>query len=223
MRAALRRGGPFGALESAELDQIVESANAREFIRRKPLFIEGATASDLFVLASGRVRVVRGHDGDRLLTVAYRVAGDLVGETALADGRTYRTSASATEPVVAVAVPMRVVRRLLREHAGFADRMMRLMVERRLDAEGRIESLLSRSVESRVSEFLIDASQRHGVPDPRGLLIAVRYTHQEIADYVGSTRETVTLSLGELKRRKLIVTDHRRIVITKLGALEKLV
>ena len=89
------------------------------------------------------------------------------------------------------------------------------MVDRRLEAERRVESLLSRSVESRVAEFLLEAAERHGIPETRGVLIGVRYTHQEIADYVGSTRETVTLTLGEMRRQELLCFDHRRIVIMR--------
>jgi CRP-like cAMP-binding protein len=113
------------------------------------------------------------------------------------------------------------MRDLLR-HPTFAVAMLQLMLERRLQAERRIESLLSRSVESRVAEFLLDASERHGIPDSRGVLIAVRYTHQEIADYVGSTRETVTLTLGELRRRDVITFDHRRLVLLDARALHLL-
>jgi CRP-like cAMP-binding protein len=54
-------------------------------------------------------------------------------------------------------------------------------------------------------------------------LIGVKYTHQEIADYVGSTRETVTLTLGELKRRDLLLFDHRRIVVRDPDALSRAV
>ena len=66
---------------------------------------------------------------------------------------------------------------------------------------------------------LLDAANRYGVPDSRGVLIGIKYTHQEIADYVGSTRETVTLTLGELKRRNLVLFDHRRIVVRDAEAL----
>ena len=97
------------------------------------------------------------------------------------------------------------------------------MLERRLQAERRIESLLSRTVESRVAEFLMDAAERHGIPESRGTLIGVKYTHQEIADYVGSTRETVTLTLGDLRRRDLILFDHRRVVVVDPAALRRLV
>jgi CRP-like cAMP-binding protein len=52
-------------------------------------------------------------------------------------------------------------------------------------------------------------------------LIGVKYTHQEIADYVGSTRETVTLTLGDLRRKNLVLFDHRRIVVRDLEALHQ--
>jgi len=157
-----------------------------------------------------------------VLTVAYRVPGDLLGETALAEGHTYRATATATEPVDAVAVPLRAALALLHENPAFSQRMLALMVDRRLQAERRVESLLSRTVESRVAEFLVDAAQRYGVPDSRGLLISMKYTHQEIADYVGSTRETVTLTLGDFKRRSLVVFDHRRIVLPDIDGLSRL-
>jgi CRP-like cAMP-binding protein len=116
---------------------------------------------------------------------------------------------------------VRQVHHLLTRNPELARRLLRLMVERRLDTERRIESLLSRTVESRVAEFLLDAAQRHGIPDSRGLLIGVKYTHQEIADYVGSTRETVTLTLGDLRRKNLVLFDHRRIVVRDLEALHQ--
>jgi len=53
----------------------------------------------------------------------------------------------------------------------------------------------------------------YGVPDSRGVLISQRFTHLDIANYIGSTRETVTLVLGEFKRSGIIEFDSRRLVI----------
>jgi CRP-like cAMP-binding protein len=213
----------FAVLDDAALRRLCETCGIARFPRRRPLYQQGVRAEALFVLASGRARVVREGGESRLLTVAYRVPGELLGETALTEARTYRATATATEEVDAVRIPLNAVDALLTENPVFANRMLGLMVERRLQAERRVESLLSRTVESRVAEFLLDAAQRHGVSESRGVLISVKYTHQEIADYVGSTRETVTLTLGELKRRDLVLFDHRRMVLVKRDELAKLV
>ena len=223
MRTALKRSAPFAALDDTSFEALLGVCSPARFPRRGLLYEQGSVADSLYVVASGRVRVVRAAGESRTLTVAYCLPGDLLGETALPDGQSYRGTASATEPVEAIRVPLRSVQALLAESPAFSQRMLALMVERRIDAERRVESLLSRSVESRVAEFLVDAADRNGIADARGVLIGVRYTHQEIADYVGSTRETVTLTLGEMRRQNLVCFDHRRIVITKLPDLTKLV
>jgi CRP/FNR family cyclic AMP-dependent transcriptional regulator len=128
-------------------------------------------------------------------------------------------TATALDTVDELQIPPRCIDKLLGQNVGLARRMIELMIERRLEAEQRIESLLLRTVESRVAEFLLDAANCYGIPDSRGVLIGVKYTHQEIADFVGSTRETVTLTLGELRRRSLLLFDHRRIVVRDAEAL----
>ena len=221
MRAALARCEPFAALDDAALDAIERVSSVLKLPRRGSLYEQGSPANSLYVVVSGRVRVVRAGADNRALTVAYSLPGELLGETALSDGGGYRSTATATESVEAVQIPLRTVLSFLVEQPAFAQRMLALMVDRRIEAERRVESLLSRSVESRVAEFLVAAVDRNGVADARGVLIDVRYTHQEIADYIGSTRETVTLTLGELRRQELVTFDHRRIIVTSPAGLAK--
>ncbi len=215
--AVLRRSLLFEGLPHA-VSVVTPASTVVRVARKRPLYVQDTTASAVFVVSSGRVRVSRA-SAERSLTVAYRSAGDVVGETAVLGDGVYHDAATATESVEAVAVPIEALRQLMAVEATIAERMLQIMVQRRIEAERRMEGLLVRSVESRVAGFLLDAAQRHGVPDSRGTLIGVKYTHQEIGDYVGSTRETVTLTLGELKRRGLVSFDHRRIVIENLDGL----
>jgi CRP/FNR family cyclic AMP-dependent transcriptional regulator len=223
MRRTLERCQPFSSLNEAAFEWLLRDCTPVRFPRRGMLYEQGSSADSLYVLAAGRVRVVRVASDSRTLTVAYRLPGELLGETALPDGHSYRATASAVEPVEAAKLPIRAVTELLSDSPAFANCMIGLLVHRRLEAECRIASLLSRSVESRVAEFLVNAAQRHGLTEDRGVLIGMRYTHQEIADYVGSTRETVTLTLGDMRRQGLVCFDHRRIVITDAAGLAKLV
>lgn len=221
LRDGLKRCGLFSRLDESAIVEVVRASTLSRFARRRQVYGQKERPTAVFVLMSGRVRVVRTTSDERALTVAYLGAGELIGETAFMGGDGYRDAATATENGEAVRIPIARMRDLLR-YQPFAVAMLQLMLERRLQAERRIESLLSRSVDSRVAEFLLDAADRHGIPDSRGILIAVRYTHQEIADYVGSTRETVTLALGELRRRNAITFDHRRLVLLNVRDLHAL-
>lgn len=221
IRDGLGRCALFTGLDPAVLSELVAVCSVSRFARRRQVYGQQERPTAVFVLISGRVRVVRQSDDERVLTVGYLASGDILGETALLGGDSYRDAATATENGEAVRIPIGRVQELI-SYPSFATGMLRLMLERRLEAERRIESLLSRTVESRVAEFLLDAAVRHGIDEARGILIGVKYTHQEIADYVGSTRETVTLTLGELKRRQLLSFDHRRAVICDVAALRAL-
>ncbi len=220
---ALRRAHAFAWLERTQLAEVAEHASLVRIARRRRIYAQGDPIAGLYVVAAGRVRVVRAAGESRALTVAYRGPGDVIGEIAITQRPVHEDTATATDPVEVVQLPMRQMQEMLSRHSELGKRLLQLMVERRLDTERRIESLLSRAVESRVAEFLLDSAQRHGIPDSRGVLIGVKYTHQEIADYVGSTRETVTLTLGELRRRELLLFDHRRIVVRDVEALERMV
>ncbi len=206
----LRRCVVFATLEDTpELRALASRSSAVTVERRKNLGTPGD--GFLYVIGSGRVRMME-PDADRELTLEYLGPGDLVGDTALWNAGLERR-AVVVDQVEALRIPMTAVRKLLATHAAFCSAMLMVVGQRRLTAEHRLHALLSRTVESRVAEFLLMAAERHGIPDSRGTLIGVKYTHQEIASYVGSTRETVTLILGDFMRAGLITTDHRRVVV----------
>ncbi len=218
----LRRSDVFAVLSPEALSALAEKATVVRMPRRRFLFSQGDVAAALCVIASGRARVIRRGREEREFTVAYRGVGDIVGETVLAGSETHHDGAVATEQLEFLRIPLTAIAPLLEREALFARAMLSLMTARRVEAEDRVEALLSRTVESRVAEFLVRAANNHGVPESRGTLIGVKFTHQEIANYVGSTRETVTLTLGDMKRRGLILFDHRRVVVTNSDGLQAL-
>ena len=129
----------------------------------------------------------------------------------------------AADKVEALRLPPQPIQAILARDNRVLRRLAEHMAESRAVAEDRVRALLTRTVESRVASFLLEAGVNHGVPDPRGTLIGVKYTHLELANYVGSTRETVTLVLGQLRRQNVVDVDHRRVVILDEQALELLV
>lgn len=221
-RQIVGRCGIFGVLDQDSVDEIVRQSTVVKVARRRPIHSQGEAGNFLFVVGSGRALVVRRADGDREFTVAYRGVGDILGETPMAVGGAHRDGALAIDQIEVLRVPMRLVMDLMERSSKLSMALMRMMGERRMEAERRIEALLSRTVESRVADFLLRAADTHGIPESRGRLIGVKFTHQEIANYVGSTRETVTLTLGDMKRRGLILFDHRRIVVQDEEALRKI-
>ncbi|MEZ4288751.1 MAG: Crp/Fnr family transcriptional regulator [Polyangiales bacterium] len=216
-RRIVNRCGLLERLDESLRKQLITGGSLVDADRREALCLPHDPA--IFVIGSGRVRrVVR--TPDKELTLGYYGPGDLMGELTLIDPSA-RLDTIVLDYVEALRIPPQLFRSVMIQDREFSFAVMQLIGNRRMSAERRIDGLLTRSVESRVAEFLVDASKRHGIPDSRGVLIGVKFTHQEIACFVGSTRETVTLVLGEFKRKGIITTDHRRIVVRDPAALNQ--
>jgi CRP-like cAMP-binding protein len=127
------------------------------------------------------------------------------------------------EDAILLSIPLRTFRKAMESDAGVASKLLAAVARRRAEAEDQIERLLFRNVESRIAELILSLATPYGRPDPRGTLITMKVTHAEVSRTVGSTRETVTLTLGALKRRGLIDFDRRRIVVRDADRLRQLV
>lgn len=212
-RRILRRGAVGSAASAASQTALSDSGTIQRVTRGRPLVTQGDPANSVVMLGSGRVRLVRALNEGHTLSLGYRGAGDLLGEAALGSVPNHRESAIATEDVEALIVPIATVRGLMASDPAFSNALLAALVERNAETEERLASMLFRNVEARLAEFLLKAAARWGIPDPRGVLISAPFTHQEMASMIGSTRETVTLTLGELRRKGIIEVDRRRIVV----------
>jgi CRP-like cAMP-binding protein len=123
------------------------------------------------------------------------------------------------EEVEYVRLPLPLVDDLIAQDPALGPLVLALLLLRQRETEDRIESLLFRNVEGRLVEFLLKAADRWGVPTPKGTLISAPLTHLEIAQTIGSTRETVTLTLGALRREGLLDVAGRRLIVRDREAL----
>src|SRR5580693_1984046 len=180
---------------------------------------QGAAADALVVLGRGRARLERVASDGRVVPLGYRGSGDVLGEACLGHAPEHRESATAMEEVEVVRLARPLVDEVLAEDPGLYPAVLGLLLDRQRETEDRIESLLFRDVEGRLAEFLLKAADRWGVPSPRGTLISAPITHLEIAQSIGSTRETVTLTLGALRRDGLLDVAGRRLIVRDRDAL----
>jgi CRP/FNR family transcriptional regulator, cyclic AMP receptor protein len=229
-RDAIFDASPFGALTGAIAAALRHAADLEALTVGKVLSLEGEPARALFVIGSGRVRVERRRStgpgstaavsGPRF-AVAHRGPGELVGEPALVTG-------AATEMAVvadagdALAFHLTPLRRLAASEPGVRDAIAAALVTQHRVAQRRLESLLLHGVEVRLARLLVDAAGRWGTPSAQGQLILAGFTHADLAVLIGSTRETVTLLLGKLRRNGLVAFERRRIVIRDRAGLERL-
>lgn len=180
---------------------------------------QGAPPDALIVLGRGRARIERTAPDGRVVPLGYRGSGEVLGESCLGGLEAYNENAIAMEETEVVRIPVAVVEDFVAADPAMGSPVLALLLARQRETEDRIESLLFRNVEGRVVEFLLKAAERWGVPSPKGMLISAPITHLEIAQSIGSTRETVTLTLGALRREGLLDVAGRRLIVKDREAL----
>src|SRR4029453_10505931 len=138
------------------------------------------------------------------LTLAYRTTGDFFGETCLLEGGPREEMVEAMEPCSAVEIGRDQIDHLLRSSVAAAYPFARALIGRRRDLETKVEQLIFKDVGSKLAELLLRLGSEHGVENKKGLVLGLKITHQEMANLIGSTRETVSLTLSQFKRKGYI-------------------
>jgi CRP-like cAMP-binding protein len=189
---------------------------------RQVIYLPGDRAQGVHFLTSGRIKISKVTRDGKELTLAYRNEGDFFGEPCLLDGGPREEMAEAMDASVTVELPRDALDNLLKHDGGAAYKFARALILRRKDLETRVEQLIFKDVGAKLAELLLNLGHEHGISDERGLIVGLKITHQEMANLIGSTRETVSLTLSQFKRKGLIQTEGRRVILADQEGLKAL-
>jgi CRP/FNR family cyclic AMP-dependent transcriptional regulator len=209
-------------LTQAQIDELAEGVVIQEAKPGRMLYLDGDPGDRVFVVHGGRVRCSRALRDGRVLTLAYREAGDLVGEMCVFDGAPRDEMAEVTAGSLISELPKAKVVALLRSDPALAFRFAAMMGERRRRIERRCELLVMHDVPARLAAVLIELGERHGAPCAEGVRIESRTRQHDLADMIASTRTTVTVTLKNFERRGWVKVVDRRLVIADGEALKRI-
>ena len=210
-------------LPAEAMTRLAEAVEINEVRRRQVVYLPGDPGRSVYFVNGGRVKISKVTRDGKELTLAYRGPGDLFGELAMIDGGPREEMAEAMENALLTEMERGDFERLIQTQPLLGLRLARLLTQRRRDIENKIENLVFKDVNSKLAELLIRLGNEFGVDDARGTLVALKITHQEMANLIGSTRETVSLTLSQLKRKGLIKTDGRKVIIADREGLKALI
>jgi CRP-like cAMP-binding protein len=204
----------FRDLSAEEMDVIARSAPMREVALGTLLISPDQASEVLFILKKGRVRLYRlGVDG-RSLTTAIVEAGELFGEMVALGQQMDDTYAEALDRSVVCIMSRTDVHQMLLSDPRVASRIAESLGARVAELERRLSDTVLKSVPGRIASALA-AMASGGRAD-------VRLTHEQLADLVGTTRETTTKVLGDLRDRGLVRLRRGRITVVDPGGLRDL-
>ncbi|MEO0529255.1 MAG: Crp/Fnr family transcriptional regulator [Planctomycetota bacterium] len=211
----------FRRLGPDQLARLEPQCRSRTFRRGEPVYLPAEAAEAAMVLAEGRVKIGSLTSDGKQTILAFIEPGELFGELEALDGGAREEFAEAAEKSTVVLLPAEALRQLVETDPSLAIGVTKLIGLRRRRVERRLKSLLFRSNRQRLVSLLLELADQYGQPsaDPPGTRIGIKLSHQDMASIIGSTRETVTVVLGELQGEGLLTVGRRKIVLTDSGLL----
>ncbi len=210
-------------LENIHPEKLVELAGqveVREIRRRQVIYLPGDPGDRVFFINGGRVKCSKVSRDGKELTLAYRGGGDLFGELCVFDNMPREEMAEAMKNAIITELPREVFFRLLMSDGAFIFKFATIVGQRRRQMETKLEHLVFRDVHAKLAALLIELAGQYGVECERGVQIVLKITHQEMANLIGSTRETISLTLAHFKKRHLLDLLGRTVVLLDKDGLQ---
>lgn len=202
-------------LEAAQRDLLLKGARPVSCARGELLFTVGDPADSVYFVMEGRIKVFRTHPSGAESIVGIRNPGNLFGELGWAMGERGRNnSASALVASDLRRVDAADFGRALRADGVLAAAFARGLVRRLTAVERELTELAGKSVPGRLVDILGRLAADHGIAELDGSLrLGIDLTHKDLADLIGTSRETLTKELGVLADVGLLRVAHRTIVL----------
>ncbi len=212
----------LGALSPKQQLKLSMESPTRGLSRREQIYLPGDEAEYIYVIQSGRVKLSRCSECGKEVILSIMGPGDIFGLEPILGHETRRTQAVALEGGRLLALRRDRFQALIMEHPELLMTLLKIVDNRLWDSQDSLSRLVFKDVKSRLASLLLKMARSDGKVCGNEIRLEAPVTHQDLANLIGSTRETTTATLNQFKRARLIQFDRRRIVISGLDGLEAL-
>jgi CRP-like cAMP-binding protein len=201
-------------LDEASVTKLAAASTAIDFRRRRFVYRDGETSDALYLIARGRVKLCRSEpETGREAVIDILPTGTLFGEFALFGLGDRQMCAIAFEQARLLRIPVGDFQAAMAQSRTLYDYTFRLVGQRLARSEQRVADFALDAIPARLEKLLHELSERYGQPGTNGVLIDLNLPHREIASLVGSTRESVTVRLNDMRRAGMIDFVDRKILV----------
>jgi CRP/FNR family cyclic AMP-dependent transcriptional regulator len=187
------------------------------------LFVEEQMPRGIFVLCKGTVKLSINSPGGRTMIVELAEPGEVLGLSATISGKPYEVTAETLDPCQVNFIKRDDFLRFLKEDVQACFKGAEQLSEKYHDACNEVRSLgLSHSAHEKLANLLLEWSSKNGEAAKPETRLKLRLTHEEIANMIGTSRETVTRLLTEMKKRQIVESKGSTLVIRNAAALRKM-
>ncbi|NEX60893.1 Crp/Fnr family transcriptional regulator [Noviherbaspirillum galbum] len=215
----LRKIPLLAGLSDEEIERLKPELRFRQYGRREVVLQKGGVGDSLLFLLMGQMQVVDITEDGRAIGLRMLKPGDFFGEIAVINGSTRSASVVALSPVLVAFLPRQTAVHLFSHSPSVANQMLRHLAEK-VQRDSEFRALLSINNTSRRICSYLELIKQKGADNVEA--VENLPTHQDIANMINTSRETVSRVLANLASQGIVLKDSHRLIICKPAALQRL-
>ena len=208
-------------LSPDELQKVSDATTMKVEKKGKYIYFPQEPSQVIFFLKAGRVKIGSYSDDGKEIIKTIVHPGEVFGEMGIVGQENRKDFAMAMDDEVRIcAITVEEIKEMMSQipHLSFA--VTKVIGERLIKVERKLESMVFKDVRTRLLEFLKDTASDHGKQIGHEVLIQHNLTHQDIANLIATSRQTVTTILNDLKEQDLIYMERNKVLIRDLSKLK---
>lgn len=220
-RIELEAISPFKEMSSSKRKELDATAEMIELSSRQTLYTVGSPADKIYLLMTGGLKLIRKGQGRRGYILDFLPPGKLLGLSDALIGNTVSDRAVAMQPSIVFAWQFSKFMEAVEASATASKALNKVLANQIKARELQLEEQAVLHLRTKLVKLLHNLAENFGQKIKGGILINLKITHQDMADYFGASRESVTVMLSKFRKQGLIRFDVRKIIIPDMRALLK--
>ncbi|AGK54661.1 Crp/Fnr family transcriptional regulator [Bacillus sp. 1NLA3E] len=205
IKMVLSKFSLFRDLNDQELAKIVDIAIARDWKKNTHAFLQGDPLTNVYFIFEGKVKIYKSDSSGREQIVAIAKSGEMFPHVGFFRKGEYPAFAEIIENSKLVVVPIDQFEKVLIENPHLCIKVFKVLGEKIIDLQDRLEEQILNNTYEQIIKLLVRLAEKNGTMFEDGrILLKSEFTNKDLANMIGTTRETVSRTLTKMKKEELI-------------------
>lgn len=211
----------FSVLTEQQLAKLTERITHKNYKKGQIIFFEGDVSDKLYVINKGKIKIFKYTREGKEQILYILSEGDFVGDLSLLKKDEFKFNAEALEDSNICVLTKDDFDGMVKENPEIALEILQVVYDRIVKLENLIQSLSTKDIEARVAGLLLNFAKDFGVYRGDVIELELPLSREDIANYIGVTRETISRKLGSMQDQGVIeLVGTKKIIINDIEELE---